>query len=87
MHECGFPITNRHHPLFGNVVERQGKQLVDRFLIREKSLGFEYLAERAVERLNRIGGINHLATVRWIVEEGDDVVPVTQPDLGNRGIT
>ena len=43
-------------------------------------------AQPHVNRFDRVGGVDHLANFRRVVEERDDARPVAPPDPGNRRI-
>ena len=39
------------------------------------------LAQAHVDGLNGVGGVDHLANFRWIVEKGNEACPVPPPGL------
>lgn len=44
------------------------------------------LAQRHIDRLNGIGGVDHLANVLWEGKEWDHVCPVSSPRLADRRV-
>jgi hypothetical protein len=64
----------------------QEHEFEDRLLIGEDSFGFNHLAQRAIEGFDGIGSVDGFADVHGIVKDGDDILPMTQPDLANRWV-
>ena len=58
---------NRHRPLPGNISNRQIKQFEYRLVRRERSPVFNDLSQGHIQRLDRVGGVDHLSDL-WRVE-------------------
>ncbi len=58
MRQSCLPIFDGASPSLGNIVHRQIHQLQHRFLIGKHSLGLNHLAQKAVEGLDGIGGVD-----------------------------
>lgn len=69
-------MSYRHHPFLADVVQRQVKQIQQRFIVWERSPILGNLAQAHVHRFNRIGGVGHFPDFRWVNEERDDAWPV-----------
>ena len=67
--ECGLPVAGRHDPFLGDVVQRLVEQLGDGPITRERAAVLRDLAQAHVDRLDGVGGVDHLADVGGIAEE------------------
>src|SRR6516165_9139530 len=63
------------------------KQFERRFVIREAAAGLDDFAQAAVQRLDRVGGVDHLADARRESEKRGDLLPRPAPSLADRRIT
>lgn len=86
MRQSSLPIFDRSTPSLCNIIHRQIHQFEHRVLIRENSLGFNHLAQRAIERLNGIRGMDCPPNIHRIIKQWDDIFPMAHPNLANRWI-
>lgn len=82
----GAPILNRTSPAFGNILHSQVHDFDDRLLIREDSLSLDNLSQGAIEGFDGIGGVHDLADGHGVIKDGDHMLPITEPDLAERGV-
>ena len=75
-----------HRPLFGGLINRQIDHLHGGIIVRKQFAAFDRLADHAIERLNRVGGVNHFADFIGIVKKGYQIRPMLAPRRANRGI-
>jgi hypothetical protein len=61
-------------PAQTGIFDREVKQLERRIVGGEAAARFDNLAQRTVQRLDRVGGVNHLADAGGKREERDDVL-------------
>ena len=57
-------MTGIRHP-----VDHQIKDLGNRVVVGKDPTGFEQLAQYVIQRLDRIGGIDHSSYIRGVIEE------------------
>src|SRR5579875_3150475 len=69
--EYRFPIPDRHSPLLGQVAHGQVDHFVDGLIGGKNPMIARHLAQGHIDRLNGIGGVDHLADVLWKGEERD----------------
>ena len=74
-----FPIFDGHRPFFGGLLNSQVDHLEGRTIAGENPSVVNGLADDAVEGLNGVGGVDRAADVIWVVEDGDDLLPVPSP--------
>jgi len=82
---CGGPF-DRPSPAQTSILDREIEQLQRRVIVRETAARFDDLAQRAVQRLDRVGGVDHLANAWREGEEWHDVVPGSPPGGSDRRI-
>ena len=63
------------------------EQLQRRLVGRETAPGLDDFAKRPMQRLDRIGGVDHLADARREGEERHHMLPGIAPDLADRGVS
>ena len=68
------------------IAHSQVYHLVDRLIGREDAMIARHLAQRHIDRLNGIGGVDDLANVLWEGKERDHVCPVSSPRLADRRV-
>lgn len=81
--QSGFPIPDRHGPFLRGLLNRQERHLQRGLVTREQLTALGRLADDAVERLNGIGGVDHLPDGRRAIEQGDQIIPVVLPGTGD----
>ena len=82
----GFPpVVEGHGPFFGGLPQGQKYQLQRRLRVRKSAAGLDDLAQRTVQRLHTIGGIDGSSDVRRIIEKRGDPPPVSSPHLAYAG--
>jgi len=59
------------------------EQLPDGVIVREGAAPLDDLAQAVVQRLNRIGGVNHITDRRRVIEERCQTLPVPLPTRDN----
>ena len=59
--ERGLPRFNRHRPSFGDILQRQIDQFQRGLIGGKGSTGFDDFSDRAIERFDGIGRVDHLA--------------------------
>ena len=62
-------------PAHAGILDREIEQLQRRIVVGEAASGFDDLAQRSVQRLDRVGGVDHLADAGREREERHDVLP------------
>jgi hypothetical protein len=70
------PVSRRAVPAFLEVSQGEVEKLGDGFVAREVASMVDELAQRGVERLNRVRRVDDASDVGWEVEEGNDTFPV-----------
>ena len=75
---------HRHGPLFGRLPDRQKQQF--QRCVGKSSPRFDDLAQRAMQCLHAVGGIDRLANLRGIMEKRRDAIPVPLPHLADARI-
>lgn len=77
----GFPVqpADRHRPFPGSLLYGKEGHFQRRVCRWEKLPVLGRLSDYAVQRLNGIGGIDHLADRRWLFEQRDQIIPVAIP--------
>src|SRR5690625_1665670 len=83
--ERGRPISHRAGPLVRDVSRRQVEEFEERIDCWEEVSVTAYLPKGAVERLDRVGRVDDLPDLRWIVEERNQPFPVSLPASADRG--
>src|SRR4029079_8582772 len=78
---------NAPAPSHPGIFDGEVKQLPCRVIIWEAATGLDDLAQRPVQRLDRIGGVDHLADAGGEGKERNDVLPDPAPGLADRGVT
>jgi hypothetical protein len=68
------------------VADRQEQQFQRRLVIGEAAAGLDDLAQRAMQALHRVCGVNHLADRRREGKQRYDVVPGAPPGLADRRV-
>ena len=76
---------HRHGPFLRDVAQRQVEQFEDRLIVGKRAARFRHFAQRHVQRLNRVGRVDHLPNLRRVREERNHARPVAAPGLRNRG--
>ena len=84
--ECGFPVMDRHRPFLCNVAHGQIDHFIDGFIGRKNPMITRDFAQRHIDRLDGIGGVDHFANILWKGKQGDHADPVGSPGLANAGI-
>ncbi len=59
---------NRYCPLLGRILDCQIDDFLSRVIRWEQLTFFDGFADHAIQRLNGVGGVNHLPDIRRIVE-------------------
>ena len=72
---------HRRGPFLRDVAQRKVEQFEDHLVIRKRAASFRHFAERHVQRLNRVGRVNHLPNFRRVCEERNHSRPVAAPGL------
>ena len=72
-------------PLRRDVTQRQPNQLGRRFVTREATFVADALSDLAVQTLNGVGGVEHLAHLWGESEERNHLLPVSKPALSDGG--
>src|SRR5581483_8600575 len=70
-------------PLRHGVLDREVDKLAGSVLARETALGLDRLAKLPVQRLDRVGRVDHATHFRLEAEEGDHVLPAVAPGLAD----
>src|SRR6266516_149415 len=73
-------------PAQAGILDREIQQLQRRIVGGKAAAGLDDLAQRAMQRLDRVGGVDHLADAGGEREERHDMVPGSSPRLGDRRI-
>src|SRR3954453_16620112 len=81
------PVADGPLPLLFHLGQGEIEQLVDRLVGGEVASVLEELAQGAVQRLDRVGGVDDLADVRWKIQEGNHALPVAPPGRRDPGVT
>src|SRR5437773_11832335 len=81
----GSPLDASPPPQSG-VLDGEIKQLQRRVVVWKAAAGLDDLAQATVQRLDRVGGVDHLADARSEREERHDVFPGAAPSLADRRI-
>src|SRR5436190_660658 len=77
------PVLDWHRPFSLDVFQGQVEQLEDRFIVRKEAPIFDDLAQRVVQRFNRVGRVDHPPDLCRELEERNDarpMIPPTAPD-------
>ena len=77
--EGGLPVPDRTLPLLRCFAQAQVEQLAHRVVVGESAPPLDDFAQAVVQRFDRIGGVDHLADRRRIVEERRQTLPVLPP--------
>src|SRR6266436_6644553 len=73
-------------PPQAGIPDSEVKQLQGRVVIWEAAPGLDDLAQTTVQRLDRVGGVDHLADAGSKGEERNDVLPAASPGLADRRV-
>jgi hypothetical protein len=77
--QCHFPVLYRHGPPSAGLLDCKIHHLSGR-VIRGKYLSpFGCCANHAVQRLHSVGGVDGLANLRRVFEDGAQVGPMCRP--------
>jgi hypothetical protein len=86
MGEGSAPIFDRAIPFFSNIVHRQIHQFENSSFIRKHSLRLNHLTQRPIERFNGVGSVNHPTNFHGIIKDGNDILPMANPNLTDRRV-
>ena len=75
MVQCFFPVMDGHGPFAGSLVDCHVHQFQRGFFVGIDLAVAGELANLAIDRLDRIGGVDCLANARWKIKQRDDVYP------------
>jgi hypothetical protein len=73
-------------PPQAGIFDGEVKQLQRRVVVGKAAAGLDDLAQAAVQRLDRVGSVDHLADARSDGEKRNDLVPGAAPDLADRRV-
>ena len=74
--EGGLPVVDRHSPFFRDVPQGQVEQFEHRLIVWKRTAGFRHFTQRHVQRLDRVGRIDHPSNLRRMGEKRDHTGPV-----------
>ncbi len=73
------PVLDRHTPFFRRIPDRQIDNLPHRVICREHFAFFYRGPDHAVQRFDRVCGVDRLADIGWIAEQRIEIFPVRTP--------
>ncbi|MNM66670.1 hypothetical protein D3C81_781670 [compost metagenome] len=80
------PVLYTACPFAGDIDRHEIEHLDERLITWENALAFGHLAELPVIALDHIGGVDQLAKLGGILEEGGEFVPVRAPGTDDERI-
>src|ERR1700730_12007067 len=79
--ESGLPVPNGHSPFLGDIAHRQVDHLVHRLIRGENTVVVSDLAQSHIERLNRVGRVDHAADIGRKRKKREHPRPPRSPGL------
>lgn len=76
-----FPVAYRHGPFLRCGLDSKTYHFGSRFITRKEFACFHRFANNAIQRLNRIRGMDHLADIGRKIKERNQVGPVIASGL------